>query len=98
MTAKERRVAEQIAGNRYVGIHITLGMDEKEKRPMIHDVFPGGPAGRAGIKDGAVLEEVDGVAHQGHASCARSSTACAATRGPTSPSRSGSPRRRSPGR
>ena len=33
MTAKERKVAEQIEGNRYVGIHIALGMDEKEKLP-----------------------------------------------------------------
>jgi len=55
------RVAEQMAGNRYVGIHITLGMDDKEKRPMIPSVFPGGPAGRAGIKDGAIIEEIDGA-------------------------------------
>ncbi len=65
MTAKDARVAEQMAGNRYVGIHITLGMDDKEKRPMIPSVFPGGPAGRAGIKDGAIIEEIDGADTRG---------------------------------
>jgi C-terminal peptidase prc len=65
MRAKDARVAEQMAGNRYVGIHITLGMDDKEKRPMIPSVFPGGPAGRAGIKDGAIIEEIDGADTKG---------------------------------
>jgi carboxyl-terminal processing protease len=65
MTAKESRVAESMAGNRYVGIHIALGMDDNEKRPMMHDVFEGGPADRAGIKKGDLLEEVDGVDTKG---------------------------------
>jgi carboxyl-terminal processing protease len=65
MTAKESKVAEQFAGNRYVGIHIALGMDDKAKQPMMHDVFPGGPADRAGVKKGDLLEEVDGVDTKG---------------------------------
>jgi carboxyl-terminal processing protease len=65
MSAKERRVAESMAGNRYVGIHIALGMDDKEKRPMMHDVFEGGPADRAGVKKGDLLEAVDGVETKG---------------------------------
>ena len=65
MTAKDARVAEQMAGNRYVGIHITLGMDAKEQRPMIPSVFQGGPAGRAGIQAGAIIEEIDGADTKG---------------------------------
>ncbi len=65
MSAKDARVAEQMAGNRYVGIHITLGMDDKEQRPMIPSVFPGGPAGRAGIQAGAIIEEIDGADTKG---------------------------------
>jgi carboxyl-terminal processing protease len=65
LSAKETKVAEQFAGNRYVGLHIALGMDEQEKRPTMHDVFPGGPADRAGVKKGDILEEVDGVDTRG---------------------------------
>jgi carboxyl-terminal processing protease len=65
MTAKEARVAEQMAGNRYVGIHITLGMEDKEKRPMMPSIFPGGPADRAGIQAGAIIEEIDGADTKG---------------------------------
>ena len=65
MTAKESKVAESMAGNRYVGIHVALGMDDKEKRPTMHDVFAGGPADRAGVKKGDLLEEVDGVDTKG---------------------------------
>ncbi|MGP0067092.1 MAG: S41 family peptidase [Isosphaeraceae bacterium] len=62
MTAKERKVTEQLEGNRYVGIHIALGMDEKEKLSRISEVFPGGPADRAGVKKDDLIEEIDGVA------------------------------------
>jgi carboxyl-terminal processing protease len=61
MSAKESRVAEQMAGNRYVGIHVALGTDEKEGRPTMVEVFEGGPADRAGVKAGDLLEEVEGV-------------------------------------
>ena len=67
MTAKDRRVTEQIEGNRYVGIHISLGMDEKEKQPVLINVIERGPADRAGVKVGDVIEEIDGVATKGMA-------------------------------
>ena len=65
MSAKESKVAESMAGNRYVGIHVALSTDDKEKRPTMHEVFPGGPADRAGVKKGDLLEEVDGVDTKG---------------------------------
>jgi carboxyl-terminal processing protease len=61
VSAKDRRVAEQIEGNRYVGIHIALGTDDHEKRPKMHEVIEGGPADKAGVKKDDILEEVDGV-------------------------------------
>ncbi|HZW30692.1 MAG TPA: S41 family peptidase, partial [Isosphaeraceae bacterium] len=64
-TEKESKVAEQFAGNRYVGIHIALGMDDQEKRPKIFDVFEGGPADRAGVKKDDLLEQIDGVDTKG---------------------------------
>jgi carboxyl-terminal processing protease len=63
--AKERKVEEQIEGNRYVGVHIALSMDEQEKRPVIQEVFKGGPADRAGVRKGDWLEAVDGVDTKG---------------------------------
>jgi carboxyl-terminal processing protease len=65
MTAKEAKVSEQMAGNRYVGIHVALGMDKEKKRPTMHDVFPNGPADRAGVKTGDLLEAVEGVDTKG---------------------------------
>ena len=65
ITDKERKVADQLAGNRYVGIHIALGMDNAEKRPSMFQVFEGGPADRAGVKNGDLLEEVDRVDTKG---------------------------------
>jgi carboxyl-terminal processing protease len=61
MTAKDRKVWEQIEGNRYVGIHIALGMDDKEKRPVLINVLEGGPADRAGVKQNDLIEEIDGL-------------------------------------
>ena len=98
MTAKDRKVAEQIEGNRYVGIHIALAMDNKEKLPGSVEVFEGGPADRAGAKKDDRLEEIDGVATKGHDAARRRRTDCAVRRGPTSRSRSGNRRRRNPGR
>jgi hypothetical protein len=77
MTPKERNAAEQLAGNRYVGILVALRQDEKEQRPVFQEVMASIPRAWR---------------------CARSSSERAATRGPTSPSRSGAPRRRRPGR
>jgi C-terminal processing protease CtpA/Prc len=61
MSAKEARVAEQLDGNRYVGIHIAIGFDDEKKRPLIQDVFEGGPAQLAGAVKGDLFEEIDGV-------------------------------------
>ncbi len=65
MTAKERNAAEQLAANRYVGILVSLSRDEKEQRPLFHEVWQGGPAERAGVKKGDVLLEVEGVDTKG---------------------------------
>jgi carboxyl-terminal processing protease len=65
ISAKERKVAEQFHGNRYVGIQIALSMDEKEKLAAIHEVFEGGPADRAGVKKGDLVERVDDVDTRG---------------------------------
>ena len=62
VSAKERKVEEQLEGNRYVGIHVAVRADEKEKLTSISDVFEGGPADRAGVKKDDVIEQVDGVA------------------------------------
>jgi carboxyl-terminal processing protease len=59
LSAKERKVDEQFKGNRYVGIHIALGMDDQEKRPKIAEVFEGGPADRAGAKSGDLIEKIN---------------------------------------
>jgi carboxyl-terminal processing protease len=64
---KERKVQEQSEGNRYVGIHIALGMDEQEKRLNIHEVIEGGPADRAGVKAKDLLEQIDGADTKGMA-------------------------------
>jgi carboxyl-terminal processing protease len=61
ISRKELKVNEQFAGNRYVGIHITLRNDEQAQRPVIAEVFAGGPADRAGVKSGDVLEQIDGA-------------------------------------
>jgi carboxyl-terminal processing protease len=58
---KERVVMEQSEGNRYVGIHIALGTNEEQKRPSIFEVIEGGPADRAGVKKGDLIEQINGV-------------------------------------
>jgi carboxyl-terminal processing protease len=65
ISAKERAVMEQFEGNRYVGIHIALGLNDQEKRPSIFDVIDGGPADRAGVKKGDLLEMIDGADTKG---------------------------------
>lgn len=59
--AKEQEVQEQFQGNRYVGIHIQVRYDQKEKRTVIAGLVPGGPADRAGMKQEDRIEQVDGV-------------------------------------
>jgi carboxyl-terminal processing protease len=62
---KERVVMEQTEGNRYVGIHIALGTNDQEKRPSIFEVIEGGPADRAGVKKGDLIERIDSVDTKG---------------------------------
>ncbi len=57
---QEARVAEQISGNRYVGIGIQLRIHEGDKLPQIVIPFRGGPAHRGGIKPDDLIIEVDG--------------------------------------
>jgi len=61
ISAKERKVNEQFQGNRYVGLHIALAMDDQEKRPRLAEVMEGGPADRAGVKKDDTIEQIDGV-------------------------------------
>ena len=58
-------MAEQIAGNRYVGIHIALSTDDERQRPRIAEVFKGGPADKAGVKADDIIEQIDGFDTKG---------------------------------
>jgi C-terminal peptidase prc len=61
-SAKEHRVEEQLAANRYVGIGVALGYDEKENCPRIMNVFKSGPAFKQGLKDRDFIIEINGTA------------------------------------
>jgi carboxyl-terminal processing protease len=63
--AKELKVTESFAGNLYVGIHVALGTNKEQGRPDFQEIFPDGPAGRAGIKKGDVLVSVEGEPTKG---------------------------------
>ena len=65
MSEKERKVSESFAGNRYVGIHIALAWDADRAQPRMQEVFPDGPADRAGVRKDDWLETVDGVETKG---------------------------------
>jgi carboxyl-terminal processing protease len=65
VSASDRTVSEQFEGNRYVGIHISLGMSEEEKRPRIVELFEGGPADRAGVRKDDLIEQIGGVDTKG---------------------------------
>ena len=60
LSARESGVQSQIQANRYVGIGIQLALDDKETRlPVILRVVPDGPADRAGINAGDLIERID---------------------------------------
>jgi carboxyl-terminal processing protease len=61
VSEKDRKVTEQSEGNRYVGIHVALQLNEQAKRPQIASVIEGGPADRAGVKAEDLVEQIDGV-------------------------------------
>jgi carboxyl-terminal processing protease len=56
----EVRINSQISANRYVGIGIQIGMDEKAKRGFVVDPFRRGTAHRAGVKPRDLILRVDG--------------------------------------
>jgi carboxyl-terminal processing protease len=57
---KQRKVNESMEGNTYVGIHVALGKSNPDDLVTFQEVFEGGPAERAGIRRGDVLERVEG--------------------------------------
>ncbi len=61
LPAKEARVQAQLQANRYIGIGIALGMDDKTQLPQIKMVQAGGPARLGGVRVGDLLEEIDHV-------------------------------------
>ncbi len=63
VSAKERKVAEQLEGNRYVGIQIALAMDDGETILRVSRIFEGGPAGAYKTDD--LIEAVDGTDTKG---------------------------------
>ena len=67
VSEKDRVVMEQTEGNRYVGLHIALALDDEEKRPKINEVIEGGPADRAGVKANDLIDLIDGVDTKGMA-------------------------------
>jgi carboxyl-terminal processing protease len=65
LSERDLKVEEQFAGNRYVGLQIALGIDSESKRAMVNEVFEGGPADKAGLKKGDLIEEIDGTSTEG---------------------------------
>ena len=59
-TESQVKIAEQLRGNRYVGVGIQLTSYEKEPYPQIQIPFRRGPARVAGAKPGDLIIEVDG--------------------------------------
>jgi carboxyl-terminal processing protease len=60
MPAQDRKIMEQISGNRYVGIGIQIRVHAEEKRAQIVLPIKSGPARKVGIKPGDVILQVDG--------------------------------------
>lgn len=65
IAASEYRVNRQLSENRYEGIGIALGRDEKSGLPVIQQAFPGGPARLAGAKEKDRILSVDGIDMKG---------------------------------
>lgn len=65
LSAKDLKVQQQIAGNHYVGLQIALSFNSEAKRTEIAEVLQGGPAHRAGVLKGDLIDEIDGVTTDG---------------------------------
>ena len=65
ISAKDLRVEQQLAANQYVGLQIALSFNDDVHRPEIAEVFSGGPADRAGVLKGDLIEEIDGTTTAG---------------------------------
>jgi C-terminal processing protease CtpA/Prc len=61
LPAKEARVQAQLQANRYIGIGIALGMDDKSHLPQIKVTQAGGPARLGGVRAGDLIEEINHV-------------------------------------
>ena len=61
LPAKEARVQAQLQANRYIGIGIALGTEDKTQLPQIKMVQTGGPAGLGGVRVGDLIEEINHV-------------------------------------
>ena len=62
IAAKQVKVNESLAANRYVGVGIQLSMRE---RPLVTKVLYGGSGRKAGMLDGDMILEIDDLSTQG---------------------------------
>jgi carboxyl-terminal processing protease len=61
LPTKEARAQAQLQDNRYVGLGIGVGLDDKVKLARIQSVIPGGTAEAGGIQAGDLIEAIDRV-------------------------------------
>lgn len=61
VTAKEARAESQIQANRYVGLGIAVGFNDKARLVQVMKVMSGGPAELGGMKSGDLIEAIDHV-------------------------------------
>jgi len=61
LPTKEAHAQAQLQDNRYVGLGIGVGLEDKLKRARIQTVIPGGTAEAGGIQAGDLIEAIDHV-------------------------------------
>jgi carboxyl-terminal processing protease len=61
LPTKEAHAQALLQDNRYVGLGIGVGLDDKQKLAHIQSVIPGGTAEAGGIQAGDVIEAIDQV-------------------------------------
>jgi C-terminal peptidase prc len=61
LPTKEAHAQALLQDNRYVGLGIGVGLDDKQKLARIHTVIPGGTAEAGGIQVGDLIEAIDHV-------------------------------------